>query len=224
MAERTVIELSRSIVLPGNADPVLLAAAMNPAMSSWVALRRRIRFKSHQRVLVLGATGNAGRMAVQVAKHLGADEVVAAGRDATRLAELSDFGADATCLLDHVAIAADIDVVLDYVWGAPSARAMVDLLAARSDRAQALTWVAIGSVAGPEAAIPSAALRSARLELVGSGIGSVPGREFVRELPKLVEAITGGAFEIRCRAMPLSEVKRAWALAATSTDRIVLVP
>ena len=81
MAERTVIELDRSVVLPAGVDPVQIAAAMNPAMSSWVALRRRIDFQRRQRVLVLGATGNAGRMAVQVAKRFGAAQVIAAGRD-----------------------------------------------------------------------------------------------------------------------------------------------
>src|SRR6476620_1383683 len=71
LAARTVIELDRSVVLPKGVDPVQLAAAMNPAMSSWVALRRRIDFKRGQRVLVLGATGNAGGMAVQVARRFG---------------------------------------------------------------------------------------------------------------------------------------------------------
>jgi NADPH:quinone reductase-like Zn-dependent oxidoreductase len=65
MAERTLIDPRRSIVLPDDVDPVRIAAAMNPAMSSWVALRRRIEFEKGQRVLVLGATGNAGRMAVR---------------------------------------------------------------------------------------------------------------------------------------------------------------
>src|SRR3954467_11482221 len=81
MAERTVVDTGRSVVLPADADPVLVAAGMNPAMSAWVALRRRIEFPAGQDVLVLGATGNAGRLAVQVAKHLGAGRVIAAGRD-----------------------------------------------------------------------------------------------------------------------------------------------
>ena len=72
MAEQTVIGLGRSVVLPDKTDPVLMAAAMNPAMSSWMALRHRIDFGHHQKVLVLGATGNAGRMAIQVAKRFGA--------------------------------------------------------------------------------------------------------------------------------------------------------
>ncbi len=80
MAEQTVVDLRRSIVLPAGSDPVLIAAAMNPAMSSWVALRRRVTFRPGQKVLVLAATGSAGQMAVQVAKHLGASHVIGAGR------------------------------------------------------------------------------------------------------------------------------------------------
>src|SRR6202451_5188 len=67
MAEQTVIDVRRSIVLPAASDPVALAAAMNPAMSSWVALRQRVDFRPGQSVLIVGATGNAGRMAIQVA-------------------------------------------------------------------------------------------------------------------------------------------------------------
>lgn len=224
MAERTVIELGRSVVLPATTDPVLVAAAMNPAMSSWVALRRRIDFGSHQRVLVLGASGNAGRLAIQVAKRFGATEVIGAGRDQARLAALEALGADRTCTFDQLATAADVDVVLDYVWGEPAAAAMVDLLTARADRDRSLTWIQIGSVAGPDAPIRSAALRSARLQIVGSGIGSVPGRDFVAELPQLAEAVAAGVFDVRARAVPLADAEQAWAASAGTSDRIVLVP
>jgi len=132
MAERTVIEADRSVVLPAGIDPVQVAAAMNPVMSSWVALRRRIEFHRRQRVLILGATGNAGRMAIQVAKRFGAGQVIAAGREEARLAALRELGADSTCTFDEVAKAADVDLVIDYVWGEPAARAMVDLLTARA--------------------------------------------------------------------------------------------
>src|SRR3984885_11745061 len=100
MAEQTVIDVRRSLVLPESSDPVAVAAAMNPAMSSWVALRQRIAFQAGQNVLVLAATGNAGRMAVQVAKLFGADRIVAAGRGADRLAGLVALGATDTVLLE----------------------------------------------------------------------------------------------------------------------------
>jgi NADPH:quinone reductase-like Zn-dependent oxidoreductase len=79
MAEQTVIDACRSIVLPEDSDAIAVAAAMNPAMSSWVALRRRVEFQAGQNVLVLGATGNAGRMAVQIAKLFDANQIIAAG-------------------------------------------------------------------------------------------------------------------------------------------------
>jgi NADPH:quinone reductase-like Zn-dependent oxidoreductase len=224
LADRTVIESERSVVLPDQIDPIRVAAAMNPVMSSWVALRRRIDFHRRQRVLILGATGNAGRLAIQVAKRFGAGQVIAAGRDPARLAPLRELGADLTCTFDELARAADVDVVLDYVWGEPAARAMVDVLTARTDRGADLTWVQIGSVSGPTAAIPSAALRSARLRIVGSGIGSVPGRDFVKELPKMAAAVAEGAFDVRARPVSLTEVEQAWTATAGSTDRIVFVP
>lgn len=223
MAEQTVIDTSRSIVLPEDADPITVAAAMNPAMSSWVALRQRVPFQAGQNVLVLGATGNAGQMAVQIAKRLGANQVIAAERNPGRLAGLPALGATGTVVLDGDAdrvagrlgqVAADVDVVIDYLWGEPAAAAMVALVTGRADRGQPLAWIQVGSVAGSTASIPSAALRAARLQIIGSGQGSVSTREILGELPTLAQEITGGRFEIDARATPLTDVEQAWADAA----------
>ncbi|WP_405915095.1 zinc-binding alcohol dehydrogenase family protein [Streptomyces sp. NBC_00728] len=222
LAERTVIDADRSIVLPKRVDPVIVAAAMNPAMSSWVALRRRVDFKRGQSVLILGATGNAGRMAVQVAKRFGAAHVIGAGRNAAALEALRSLGADEVLPLDRLAEAANVDVVIDYLWGEPAAVGIVDMITARKERSDPITWLQIGSVAGPTSPIPSAALRAARLQIVGSGIGSVPGRDWLKELPKLVHAIAKGEFDVRSKAVPLKEVEQAW---RTDTgDRITLIP
>ncbi|GAA4503599.1 zinc-binding alcohol dehydrogenase family protein [Actinoallomurus oryzae] len=219
MAERTVVDLRRSVTLPEEGDPVLIAAAMNPAMASWVALRRRVSFQPGQNVLVLGATGSSGRMAVQVARHLGAVRVIGAGRRPDRLATLTDLGADTTVSLDgspdevarHLGQAAgDADVVIDHLWGPPAADAMRALVMNRTDRGRPLTWIQIGSVAGPTAAIPSAALRAARLSIVGSGQGSVPTGDILAELPGLAAEITRGTFRIDARAVPLADVEAAW--------------
>jgi NADPH:quinone reductase-like Zn-dependent oxidoreductase len=230
MAEQTVIDPRRSIVLPEGADPVALAAAMNPAMSSWVALRQRVSFQPGQDVLVLGATGNAGQMAVQVAKRLGAGQIIAAGRDAERLAALPALGATATVPLgatdtaDRLAkAAADVDVVLDYLWGQPAADAMIAIITNRADRSRPLSWIEIGSVAGPTAPIPSAALRAARLQLVGSGQGSVSTREYLAELNALAQEIAAGTIAVDARPVPLAQVEEAWA-ATDAKHRIVLVP
>jgi NADPH:quinone reductase-like Zn-dependent oxidoreductase len=232
MAERTVIDARRSIVLPPGSDPVAVAAAMNPAMASWMALRQRVQFQPGQTVLVLGA-GNAGQMAVQVARLLGAGRIAVAGRlHAGVAARLRAVGAADTVSLDGepdvVArrlgeAAGDVDVVIDYLWGEPAASAMAAVITARADRGKPLTWIEIGSIAGPTAAVPSAALRAARLTIVGSGQGSVGVREYLAELPALAEAITAGRLDVDARAMPLADVEQAWA-DTDVTHRIVLTP
>jgi NADPH:quinone reductase-like Zn-dependent oxidoreductase len=224
MAEKAVMEVDRSVVLSDKIDPVTVAAAVNPVMSSWMALRRRIDFDRRQRVAILGATGSAGRMAIQVAKRFGASEVVAAGRNTDKLAELTALGADRTCTFDQLGAAADVDVVIDYVWGEPTGVAMKEIITNRNDRGKPLTWVEVGAIAGPDAAIPAAALRSSRLQIVGSGIGSVPGRDFIKELPKIAEAVSDGDFDVRAKAVPLAEVEEIWSRSVGINDRIVLVP
>jgi NADPH:quinone reductase-like Zn-dependent oxidoreductase len=227
MAEQTVIDLRRSFVLPDGTDPVLVAAAMNPAMSSWVALRRRISFPSGQTVLVLGATGSSGQMAVQVAKRLGAGRVIAAGRDPQRLAELPELGADTIVRLGETPglgeAAADVDVVIDYLWGQATVDAMTAIATNRGDDSRPLTWIEVGSVAGPTAAIPSAALRALPLQIVGSGQGSVSTAGILAELPALVDEIGSGAWRIDARAVPLAGVTSAWR-ANESEARVVLTP
>lgn len=227
MAERTVIDSRRSVLLPPGTDPVAVAAGMNPAMSSWIALRRRIDFFSGAAVLVLGATGSAGRMAVQVARHLGAGRVVAAGRDPRRLAAVAALGADAAVPLgsdEFGPAAADVDVVLDYLWGEPAAAAMVTIVTDRPRRGRTLRWVQIGSVAGPTAAVPSAALRASGLEILGSGQGSVPTGDLLAELPALAQEITAGTFSVEAEPVALADVERAWAQAGSGPRRTVLVP
>jgi len=231
MAERTVVDRRRSVPLPADADPVAIAAAMNPAMSSWIALRRRTALQPGQAVLVLGATGNAGRMAVEVARRLGAGRVVAAGRDPRRLALLPGLGADAVVALGGEGAdaalgeaAADVDVVIDYLWADPAARAMRALVLARRDRARPLDWIQVGAVAGPDIALPSAILRAANLRVMGSGQGSVATEAIVAELPALAAEITAGGLTVAADPVPLRRVEAAWVAPATPGRRVVLTP
>jgi NADPH:quinone reductase-like Zn-dependent oxidoreductase len=234
MAERTVIDVRRSIALPADADPVLLAAAMNPGMSSWVALQRRITFQPGQSVLILGGTGSAGQLAIQIAKHLGASEVIAAGRGSDRLAALAALGADDTVdlaadpgqvALDLGAKAAEVDVVIDYLWGEPAESAIMPLLKGRRDRSRLLAWVQIGAIAGPTISLPSAALRQANIQFLGSGQGSVSAAGMLATLPSLVAEIGKGTFSIAAAAEPLADVEKVWNDPGRGpTERIVFTP
>ncbi|GAY18334.1 zinc-binding alcohol dehydrogenase family protein [Mycobacterium sp. shizuoka-1] len=214
MAEQTLVDLRRSVVLPDEADPVAIAAAMNPAMSSWVALRRRTTLQPGHTVVVLGATGSAGRLAVQAAKHLGAGTVIGVGRDRRQLDALPALGADQTIALDALDTNLDqvlgADIVIDYIWGPPAAELMAGFARDRHDSSRPLTWIQIGSMAGVSADIPSAALRSMPLQIVGSGIGSVPVADIVAELPQLAALIANGTLRTQPRAVPLKDVEQVW--------------
>jgi NADPH:quinone reductase-like Zn-dependent oxidoreductase len=232
MAERTVIDRRRALVLPDDADVPAVAAAMNPGMSSWVALRRRIPFQEGQEVLVLGATGNAGQMAVQIAKFLGAGYVAAAGRNAERLAELTRLGADEIVSLtgqpDEIsrrlgAAGADVDVVIDYLWGSATEQAIPTLVKSRTERSKPLWWIQIGSMAGTTITLPSAALRAANLQLLGSGQGSLTTAGIVAELPELADQITAGAFMVDPVSTLLSDVESAWNTPTAPGQRIVFI-
>lgn len=233
MAQRTVIALDHSIELPHDVDPVLLAGAMNPAMASWLALRcrvpgfgRRLPFQQRKRVLVLGATGSSGRLAVQIARHLGAGEVIAAGRDPGRLAQLPALGATDTVTLGDPrlgVLASEVDVVLDFVWGQSAVIAMEAVLRHRQRRDRPLDWVHLGSMAGESAPLPGSFLRSTKLQVMGCGHGALSGRQMLTELPALAEALGRGAFQTQVRTLPLSEVTRGWQ-APDDGARLVFTP
>jgi len=233
MAEQAVVDLRRTVRLADTVDVVRLAAAMNPAMSSWVALRRRVPLQPGQSVLVLGATGNAGAMAVQVAKLLGAGRVIGAGRNPARLAALSALGADDVVALsdpadsagsDLAEAAAEVDVVVDYLWGEPASTAMMAILRARVDRGRALEWIQVGAVAAPTIDLPSVALRSANLRIQGNGQGAVSSAAYLGELPALIEEIDRGAISVEAHPVPLSDVEATWGRPEPSGRRTVLIP
>ena len=226
MSERVAIDPRRSIVLPADTDPLTVAAGMNPAMSSWVALRRRIDAAPGSTVLVCGASGNAGRLAIQVARHLGAAEVYGLVRDEGQRGLVADLGGIPVMLADRqsVARAAQVDVVLDYVWGAAAGDTMAALVTARRDRERRLVWVEIGAVGGAVAPIPAAALRASGLQVVGSGQGSVPTADIVAELPAIAAALRNGALTVTVRAAPLADIEHEWAVPPRAIERVVVVP
>jgi NADPH:quinone reductase-like Zn-dependent oxidoreductase len=243
MADRAVVDPHRSVELPDGSDVATIAAAMNPAMSSWVALRRRVPLQSGQSVLILGATGNAGTMAVQVAKRLGAGRVVAAGRNAERLEALTSGAsmsgtltpaqADAVVRLTDDAeatraaladAAAEVDIVVDYLWGTPAQEAITALLRARADRSRALDWIQIGAIAGPTIELPSVALRSANLRIQGNGQGAVSPALYLAELPSLVDEVNAGRITITPRTAALADVEQVWSRPERPGERTVLLP
>ncbi|HEY3937770.1 MAG TPA: zinc-binding alcohol dehydrogenase family protein [Bryobacteraceae bacterium] len=230
MSERTVVQLSQCVSLPNDLDDVTAAAIANPGMSSWAAFKERARLTAGETVLINGATGTAGRLAVQIAKYMGAGKVVATGRNAETLKALSALGADVTIpLSDGGDVFEDalknqfggdgIDVVLDYLWGQSTERIIIAGAKAGKD-AVPIRFVHIGSVSAPNIMLPSAALRSSAITLMGSGIGSIPVDSLVKSIGELMQATVSSGFEIATKTFPLSEVEHVWA-AANSIPRTV---
>jgi len=233
MADQTPVDRHRYIPVPDGVDDATVAAAMNPAMSSWMALQARFAFQPGQSVLVLGATGNAGQMAVQIAKRLGASRVVGVGRDRARLGGLAGYGADAVVSLDGPAqqveaslteTALDVDVVIDYLWGHPAEVALPAVLAGRSRPDRPVTWIQIGAIAGPTISLPSAALRANNLQIMGSGQGSISVDDILAAMASLLAELVAGRLTVDARPVPLSDVEAAWNTPTGPGERIVFVP
>jgi NADPH:quinone reductase-like Zn-dependent oxidoreductase len=230
MSERTVVRASQCVDLPDDLDDVIAAAIANPGLSAWAALTERARFVAGETVLVNGATGTAGRLAVQIARYMDAKKVVATGRNVESLKELPALGADVTIPLgDSGELLEDalkeqfgrdgIDVVLDYLWGKSAERILVAGAKAGKDTVP-IRFVHIGSVSGPEIMLPGAALRSSAITLMGSGIGSIPLDRMLKSVEALMKASVRGSFEIDTRTFPLSEVEHVWT-ADSSSPRAV---
>ena len=219
MAERTVVPSAQCLALPDDLDDVTAAAIANPGMSSWAAYTERAKLKSGETVLINGATGTAGRLAIQIAKHLGAGKIIATGRNAEALASLAALGADVTIPLvaDGAALerafkdqfAEGVDVVIDYLWG-PSAERLLIAGAKAGRDAAPIRFVQIGSMSASDITLPSAVLRSSAIELMGSGIGSVPPDRFVQVIGELLRATVPAGFRIAATPVPFQDFEQAW--------------
>ncbi len=229
MAERVAVPSAHCIALPDDLDDVTAAAITNPGMSSWAAFTERARLKAGETVLVNGATGTAGRLAVQIARHMGAAKVIATARNAAALQEVAALGADVVVPLveDDAALggafqrqfADGVDVVVDYLWGR-SAELLLIAGAKAGQEAVPIRFVQVGSASGADINLPSAVLRSSAISLMGSGIGSVPFERLVLAIGGLLCATVPGGFRIAARPVPLSDVEQAWPL-DDSTRRTV---
>ena len=217
MCERTVAPVAWCFSLPDGVDDLQAAAILNPGMSAWLSLKERAGLKPGENVLILGATGVAGQLAIQAARHLGAARIVAAGRNLDAMVEKPDAVVSLTETEDLIrdAFAAEarqgIDVVIDYLWGRPT-ELVLEALARGFDpkAARATRLVEVGESAGKTIALPGATLRSIDLKLMGSGFGSFPLQRVLDAIPTLFSLSAAGALRVVVDALPLSEVESAW--------------
>jgi NADPH:quinone reductase-like Zn-dependent oxidoreductase len=233
MAEASVVSRSMTIPLAPELDDVVAAALGNPGLATWGALLGRADFQSGEAVLINGATGIAGKQAIQVAKYLGASRIIATGRDERALAQLGDLGANETISLRQPeenllrrfrSALAGVQVVLDYLWG-PSAEMILRAAAAHGSPQgePRIRFVQVGSMSGNTITLNAQLLRSSGVELIGSGLGSLSAQQIRQSLNKMFAAVTQVHFAIDTQPVPLAMVEEAWTW-KDDGRRIVFIP
>lgn len=236
LSEKTLVRSRQCIPIPDSLDEITAAAIANPGMSAWVALVERARLAAGETVLVHGATSTAGRIAIQLAKFLGAGQVIATGRNQVELEQLLQLGADRiipippsdpnhenafeAALIPH--FAQGIDIVIDYLWG-QSAQAILTAIVRGVEDARPVRFIHVGAAAGEQnIALASTALRSSAIQLMGSGVKSVPFPTLLHSIAKVFESVLPAGLQIATKTLPLASITTAWQ--APAKPRIVITP
>jgi NADPH:quinone reductase-like Zn-dependent oxidoreductase len=225
LAERALVRADAVIDLPERIEPTEAVAAGIAGLAAWGGLEFGARLQAGEGVLVLGASGAVGQIAVQIARSMGAARVVGAARSAEGIARLEGLGLEAVIAIEGEGLgdrlaAADggFDVCLDLIYGPP-------LLAALGAMAPLGRVVQIGNAAAPAVELPAGLLRARNLSLIGySGMRLSPA-ELAATYRKIADAFAAGEVKIEVEEFPLEEVGSAWARQAASPHRkLIVVP
>jgi len=227
MAERALVSSGQTVPIPDSVPDGIAAALGTPGIAAYLALTRRAELKAGETVLVLGASGVLGTIAVQVARLLKAGRVVAAARDERGLARAKELGADATVdlkqtdgLTDRIkeGTKGQLNVVIDPVWGAPGLAAM----AAMSPHGR---FVQLGASAGQEAVVNSGVVRGRYLSVLGYTSFLVPWEDQAAAYRQLVSYAAAAELKVEFELLPLEAAPEAWKQQASSPHRkLVLSP
>jgi NADPH:quinone reductase-like Zn-dependent oxidoreductase len=234
MAQRTVVPRAFTFPVPETVNDETAAALPNPGVSAWLALTYRAKLARGENVLILGATGVTGKLAIKMAKLLGAARVVAAGRNREILSTLHTLGADRTIHLDgpvtdlaaafvREAGESGFQVVIDYVWGPPTEAFLAALTRKEFAVIQSETrLVQVGESAGPMISLPAAVLRSTALTILGTA-GIPPRNVLDAAFQEVMSRAASGELHVDTERVPLANIETAWQRDARGL-RIVVVP
>jgi NADPH:quinone reductase-like Zn-dependent oxidoreductase len=234
MAQSTVAPKAFTFPVPDGVDDETAAALPNPGVSAWLSLAFRAKLALGENVLILGATGVTGKLAVKIAKLLGARRVVAAGRNQQVLSTLPALGADSIIQLDappndlseafvRESCDSGFQVVIDYVWGHPAEAFLAAIT--RKDFAAITSetrYVQVGETAGPTISLPAAVLRSTPLTILGTA-GIPPRDTLVDALQHVMGHAAKGDLRIDTERVPLADIESAWQRDQHSR-RFVIIP
>jgi NADPH:quinone reductase-like Zn-dependent oxidoreductase len=236
MAEKATIHKDRIVRLPDGLDDATAAALPNAVIGAAMALKFKAKIQAGDVVLINGATGVTGRVAVQLAKYYGAKKVIGTGRNQRSLSELPALGADETIAitgddahftaqLEVLHGATPIDIVIDYLWGRP-AELIFSVLKGNGMFTNPVSYVSVGSMSGDHIQLSAAIMRSVDLQLTGSGMGSWPreqvARAFTEILPEAFRLAAEGKLKLETTAAKLSDIASVWQLDVPGGNRLVV--
>ena len=228
MAERALVPEESLFDVVDGVDDATAAALGNTGLAAWLALAWRSGLQPGETVLVLGANGAVGTIAVQAAKLLGAGRVIAAARADERLERQLDRGADAIVDLDdeddlaaafRKAAGGEVHVTVDALWGEPA-------LAAMKAAARHARHVQVGQLAGVEITLPAPTIRSVSLDVRGFHVGHPPIDVRREGYMRLTRHVARGEIVVDLERVPLEQVESAWRRQKEGTGgtKLVLVP
>ncbi|HVU58290.1 MAG TPA: zinc-binding alcohol dehydrogenase family protein [Puia sp.] len=233
MAERATVEKDRVVPVPAGLDDITAAALPNAVIGAAMALRFRAGIEPGDTVLVNGATGFTGRVAVQIARHYGAGRIIATGRNAQSLQELQALGADEILPIDGQFIEhlfqihqrASINVVIDYLWG-HTAEMILTSLKGKGSFTPHMRFVSVGAMTGDTIQLSAANLRSADLQLLGSGLGSWTKQQvrafFTDILPEMFRLAAEGRLKAGTVEVALGDIEKLWDVEVPGGRRLVV--
>lgn len=236
LAEKATFRKDTIVQIPDGLDDATAAALPNAVIGSAMGLKFKAQIRPGDTVLVNGATGFTGRLAIQIAKYYGAGKVIATGRNPDSLDELPALGVDRTISLaqteqsfiqqlSDIHKTTPIDIVIDYLWG-HSAEMILACLKGDASFTNPMRYVSIGSMSGDAVQLSSSCLRSANLLLTGSGLGAWSRSEvdtlFREILPEMFRLAEAGTLKIKSTTLKLQDIAEIWDTEVSDGRRLVV--
>ncbi|MDJ1484420.1 zinc-binding alcohol dehydrogenase family protein [Cytophagaceae bacterium YF14B1] len=235
LAEKAVVEKNRMIKLPDGIDNATAAALPNAVAGSAMALRFSARMNGGEVILINGATGVTGKLAIQIAKLYGAGKIIVTGRNESALQALQALGADEYLLTTHdetfvkqlkkIHQQTPIDIVVDYLWGR-TAELILETLKGTGAFTHRTRFVSVGSMTGDTIQLSSQILRSVNLQLSGSGLGSWTKEEMqlllTEIIPEMFQLAADNKLKVDTMSIPLKEIEQVWDTDISSGTRLVV--
>jgi NADPH:quinone reductase-like Zn-dependent oxidoreductase len=236
-AEKAIIKKNSVIKLPNGLDIASAAALPNAIIGSAMALRFRANIKPGETVLINGATGFTGKIAVQVARHYGAGKIIVTGRNENVLFSLAELGADEAILLDQdykkfkndikmLHKKTPIDIIIDYLWGL-SAESILEALKGDDSYTGKTRFISVGAASGDKINLSSEILKSFDLHLTGSGLGTWTNEErfmlFTEIIPEMYQLTAENKLKVDVRKFGLDEIEKVWDMENNDGERVVLI-